>query len=132
MSSSGLSVTTAYELNGSVAEFHTTITALVDRVRTEGHRGILSYRFFVDDQGRTAHGFIDYENCDAWIGHHDIAMSWPEMAAMHGVARLTKIEFFGPVDARILKWLDRSNLRATIVTGRAFCSGFERQKEVKG
>ena len=80
-----LTVLNLYTLRNGAGPFTAAITALAKRVEAEGERGILSYRFFVHQDGTTARAVIDYATPEAWIGHHDIAMDWPEMRALHGV-----------------------------------------------
>jgi hypothetical protein len=48
----------------------------------------------VNASDRTARGVIDYKDPDAWMGHHDIAMSWPEMTALHAAATLAETTMF--------------------------------------
>ena len=81
-----LTILNLYELKGAPEDFEIAVGALATRVEAEGHPGVLSYRFFVNASERTARGVIDYKDADAWIGHHDIAMSWPEMTALHAAA----------------------------------------------
>ncbi|KSV83780.1 hypothetical protein [Sinorhizobium sp. GL28] len=61
---------------------------------------------------RTAHGVIDYKDPGAWIGHHDIAMSWPEMTALHAAATLAEVIFLCPLTSEIQAWNKSSALTA--------------------
>ena len=125
MTTPQLTVLNRYRLKGSVPEFTAAITALVARVEREGEPGILSYRFWVSDDG-AARAVIDYATPQAWIGHHDIAMPWPEMKALHSVAALEEAVFLGPLTAEIRDWLAGSSLTAAIRDGFALAAGFHR------
>ncbi|MFY0634875.1 MAG: hypothetical protein JXQ91_13770 [Vannielia sp.] len=100
--------------------------ALVARVRSEGHPGVLRYRFFLNPHNATALGLIDYASPAAWIGHHEIAMPWPEMKALHGLARLEEITFLGEAPDEVRAWLEGSTLAAHLNTGNAAIAGFHR------
>jgi hypothetical protein len=95
-------------------------------VEREGHPGIRSYRFFVHDDQPIARAVIDYAGPSAWIGHHDIAMVWPEMRALHGLVRLAEATFLGPFTPEMQAWLYGSGLKARIETGYSFVAGFRR------
>jgi len=120
----GLTILNTYTLRGSEADFKTAITALAARVEAEGERGVLSYRFFVSADTGLARAVIDYATPKAWIGHHDISMTWPEMKALHGVAALSHVTFLGPITPEIRAWLDRSGLKAQVETGYVASAGF--------
>jgi hypothetical protein len=122
-----LTILNRYQLLDSPADFTTAITALAARVQAEGDPGVLSYRFYVGND--TAHAVIDYANPSAWIGHHDIAMAWPEMQALHAVARLADVTFLGPLTDEIRAYLAGSNLKAQIDSGYTFAAGFQRARE---
>jgi hypothetical protein len=62
---------------------------------------------------------------DAWIGHHDIAMNWPEMA-FHTAARLAEVIFLGPLTSEIQAWIESSALTARLRAGNFFAGGFQR------
>lgn len=126
MSEPGLTILNLYTLTGSSGEFRATIERLVGRVREEGHPGVLSYRFFVNEAEASARAVIDYENAAAWIGHHDIAMDWPEMAGLHAVARLSEVTFLGVLTPEIQSWIANSQLTAQIRHGNSFAAGFRR------
>jgi hypothetical protein len=125
-SMTGLTILNTYILRGSADDFATAITALAARVEAEGERGVLSYRFFVSAELGQARAVIDYATPEAWIGHHDIAMAWPEMQALHGVAALSHVTFLGPMTPEIRAWLDRSGLKAAVETGYVAAAGFRR------
>ncbi|MEO8244802.1 MAG: hypothetical protein ABI832_21165 [bacterium] len=121
-----LTVLNVYDLKGSAAAFTVCISALADRVRDEGAAGVLSYRFFVNEAAGTARAVVDYADPQGWIDHHDISMQWPEMTALHGVARLAEATFLGPVPAAIRDWLARSQLTAALHMGYEPAAGFTR------
>ena len=78
-----LTILNTYSLSATASEFTTAITALAARVLAEGDRGVLSYRFFINPDAATARAVIDYTGPSAWMGHHDLAMDWPEIQADH-------------------------------------------------
>jgi hypothetical protein len=121
-----LTILNVYRLTGSADAFREAIGRLADRVEREGHPGVRGYRFFVNDDDGVARAVIDYDGPDAWLGHHDIAMGWPEMAALHGVATLSEITFLGPLTPEIEAWIASSTLTARISGGYRFASGFQR------
>lgn len=126
MSETRLTIFNLYTLTGTVAAFRATIEVLVDRVHQEGHRGIQSYQFYVNSAENSARAVIDYEDAAAWIGHHDIAMSWPEMRRLHSVATLSEVTFLGQMTPDIKDWIDRSTLTAKLNIGNAYAAGFRR------
>ncbi len=122
----GLTILNRYELTGTAEAFQGAVARLVARVETEGHPGVLSYRFFVNGAEANARAVIDYKDAEAWVGHHDIAMGWPEMTAMHAVARLSEVIFLGPLTPDIRAWIDKAGFKATIRHGNRLASGFQR------
>jgi hypothetical protein len=121
-----LTVLNLYALDGDPPAVRAAFAALAARVEREGHPGIRSYRFFVHDDQPIARAVIDYAGPSAWIGHHDIAMAWPEMRALHGLARLAEATFLGPFTPEMQAWLAGSGLTARIETGYSFVAGFQR------
>ncbi|MEI2296597.1 hypothetical protein [Ensifer sp. MJa1] len=121
-----LTILNLYELKAPPDHFARAIGALARRVEAEGDPGVLSCRFFVNASEGTARGVIDYSGPAAWIGHHDIAMGWPEMSALHEVATLSEVVFLGPMTSEIQAWIDNSTLSARIRRGYAFAGGFQR------
>ena len=121
-----LTILNTYHLKADAAQFTVAISALAARVEAEGERGVLSYRFFVNAEAGLARAVIDYDSPQAWIGHHDISMGWPEMKALHGVAVLANVTFLGPMTPEIRAWLDRSGLKAEVETGYVAAAGFRR------
>jgi hypothetical protein len=125
----GLTVLNHYRLLGPAGDFVAAISALSRRVEAEGHPGIRGYRFFVSDTGPglgRARAVIDYVDAAAWIGHHDLAMGWPEMKALHLAARLEDVVFLGPVAPQIHAWLANASLTARLEEGYSLAAGFER------
>ncbi len=121
-----LTILNTYRLEGTAEAFTAAITALAARVQAEGERRVLSYRFFVNSEAGLARAVIDYETADGWIGHHDIAMDWPEMKALHDVATLAHVTFLGPISEEIRAWLNQSGLKAEVETGYVAAAGFRR------
>lgn len=121
-----LTVVNRYALKGGAAPFVAAISDLVVRVEAEGERGILSYRFFVNPHGTEARAVIDYATAAAWIGHHEIAMGWPEMRALHSVAELVETTFLGAVTPEIAEWMKGSGLTARLEDGFSAVAGFRR------
>ena len=123
---SELTILNTYRLKGTAADFTAAITALAARVQAEGHRGVMSYQFFVNVAAGQGRAVVDYEGPEAWIGHHDISMGWPEMKALHAVAELVHVIFLGPMTDEIRLWLVRSGLKAEVETGYVAAAGFRR------
>jgi hypothetical protein len=121
-----LTVLLTYTLKGSAEEFTSAITRLAERVRRDGHPGLNAYRFFVNERDQSARAVVDYASSEAWVGHHDIAMAWPEMKAMHQAAALTDITFLGDASAEVRQWLSGSSLSARLHDGYQFAAGFRR------
>lgn len=129
MSAITLTVLNTYKLKKTPEDFRTAIRALAARVQAEGHAGVLSYRFFVSETAGQARAVIDYADAAAWIGHHDIAMVWPEMAALHAVAGLEDVTFLGEMTAQIKDWLRASALTARVTDGYSLAAGFQRVQQ---
>ena len=121
-----LTILNTYRLRGAPADFTTAIRALAARVEAEGERGVLSYRFFIKAEAGLARAVIDYVDATAWIGHHDLSMTWPEMMALHEVAELSHVTFLGPLTDEIRHWLARSGLKAEVDSGYVAAAGFQR------
>lgn len=122
-----LTVLNFYRLTGTVETFSAAIIALARRVEVEGHPGVLSYRFFLDPDTSTARGIVDYADAEAWIGHHEIAMAWPEMRSLHAAAPLVEATFLGVMTAEISDWLARSGITAKVTSGYCATAGFTRR-----
>lgn len=122
-----LTILNRYELHAPAREFEAAIVALASRVQREGHLGVRSYRFFVDANENLGRAVIEYSDADAWIGHHDISMNWPEMQALHKVATLSEVVFLGDVTMEIRDWLAGSSLKASILSDNRYVAGFRRK-----
>jgi hypothetical protein len=121
-----LTILNLYEIQATPEAFLLAIAKLAERVRAEGHEGVLSYRFFSNPSQRQARAVIDYTGLSAWIGPHDISMTWPEMQALHHAARLVEVTFLGEMTSEIQNWINNSTLRAKLNTGFDFAAGFHR------
>ncbi len=102
-----------YNLVGTAGDYVTAISALAQRTEAEGHPGVLSYRFYVNAAEGTAGATIVYEDADAWLGHHELAYQWPEMAALQATISLGRLTVFGPLNDAVERWLSRANLTST-------------------
>ncbi len=121
-----ITVLNFYTLKGTAEQFQKAIASLAARVRDEGHLGVLSYRFFLNKTDNSARAVVEYKNAAAWIGHHEIAMDWPEMVALRAVASLDEVTFLGPFTVEIKTWIETSVLTARIHHGNDFAAGFRR------
>lgn len=126
MTKANLTILNQYSLLTSAQDFACAIRALCARVQAQGHYGVLSYRFYANPETKTARAVIDYESAQAWIGHHDIAMTWPEMRALHAVAKLDEVTFLGDMTPDIENWLAASTLTAVVRSGNSYVTGFQR------
>ena len=122
-----LTILNLYRLRSGSADFVTAIRALAARVQLEGHPGVMSYRFFVNADEGLARAVIDYKDASAWIGHHDIAMDWPEMTALHATAALIEVTFLGPLSDEIRAWIAGSKLSAEVHGGYESAAEFRLQ-----
>ena len=111
-----------YDLRDGVA-FDAASAALVARVQAEGHPGVLSYRFYRQAEGRAV---VRYRDPAAWVGHHDLIMGWPEMAALRSAATLEEVLLFGPMTAAMQDWIDRMGLSAKVRHQGVPVAGFHR------
>jgi hypothetical protein len=106
------------------AAFDVATLALAKRVRDAGHPGVLSYCFYRQEDGRAV---VRYRDPAAWVGHHDLIMGWPEMAALRAAADLTEVQLFGPVTSEMRDWIDRLALTAKVRFMGESVAGFVRQ-----
>ncbi|MCU0902232.1 MAG: hypothetical protein MUC82_17400 [Cypionkella sp.] len=95
------------------AAFDAAVVALADRVQRDGHPGVRSYDFYriTPDEGRA---IVVYTGPEAWVGHHDIIMSWPELANLRAAADLAAVDLHGPMTAAMQGWIDRMGLGARL------------------
>jgi quinol monooxygenase YgiN len=82
-------------------EFVQAISALAQRTEAEGEPGVLRYQFYVDRDGNTAMATIVYEDAEAWLNHHRIAYTWPEMAVLQATVELQRLTYLGPLNEEI-------------------------------
>lgn len=115
-----------YRLTAPAPEVAAAFTALAARVRAEGEPGVIGYRFYLNPARAEARAVVDYASPDAWLGHHDIAMPWPEMKALHGLARLAEVTFLGEVTEEIRAWIAGSALTAEVIQDFHWTAGFQR------
>jgi hypothetical protein len=115
-----------YRLTAPGPAFEAAVAALAARVQREGDPGVMGYRFYVNAAEGLGRAVVDYATPRAWIGHHEIAMPWPEMKALHGVARLQAVTFLGEVTPEILAWISGSGLAADIEYSFTFVAGWTR------
>jgi hypothetical protein len=105
------------------AAFDAATAALAARVKAEGHPGVLSYRFYRQGDGRAV---VRYRDPEAWVGHHDLIMGWPEMAALRAAATMEEVLLFGPVTAGMQDWITRMGLGDRVRCMGRPVAGFER------
>lgn len=113
-----------YELKASPGEFSAAIERLAERTMSEGHPGVLGYRFFVNAAANTAGAVIVYEDVDAWLAHHRMAYEWEEMPALQATVSLKRLTWFGPFTEEVEAW--RSNAGLTFDYYDALAAGFNR------
>lgn len=119
-----ITVVNRYRLTAGAEAFVAAVTALARRVKAEGHPGVRSYRFFCAlNEGRAV---VTYADPDAWVGHHDIAMGWPEMAALRAVSELKEIALHGPLSDAMRAWLDKAGLLGRLSHMGEAVAGFQR------
>lgn len=121
-----LMVVNHYRLLAGPAAFSAATASLAARVECDGHPGVLDYRFFVQGMADEGRAVVRYANPAAWIGHHDIAMGWPEMAALRAVADLTAFHVHGAVSADMVRWMDQAGLAARLRDWGPAVAGFSR------
>lgn len=90
-----------YQLTAGADRFIETIAALAQRTETEGEPGVLRYQFYVNRDDDSAVATIVYRDAEAWLEHHRIAYTWPEMSALQATVQLQKLTFLGPLNEEI-------------------------------
>jgi hypothetical protein len=128
----GLAILNLYQLTGTPEAFAAAVQALAARVRAEGEPGLLSYAFHLSPETRQARAVITYTGPEAWIGHHEISFGWPEMQAMHGVARLAEVDILGPFTPEMRAWLAKSPLQPVLRHYGVAAGGFTRPPGRRG
>jgi hypothetical protein len=121
-----IAVVNRYRLLSGREPFPAAAHALAGRVEAEGHPGILSYRFYAPEGLDEARLIARYRDAEAWVGHHDLAMGWPEMAAFRTVAALERVELYGTVTGPMRDWIDRMGLAERIWFAGPQRAGFGR------
>ena len=105
--------------------FDRAVRLLVPRVRLQGHQGLRSYRFF--GSGPKERRLVSiYEGPEAWVGHHDLIMAWPEMVALRAAARLARTDLYGPLTPPMQDWVDRMGLGKKLRHQGEAIAGFRR------
>ena len=122
----GITVMNRYRLLSGRQAFLAATSALSQRVEGEGHRGVLDYRFHCLDATDEGWAIVRYRDPEAWVGHHDLAMGWPEMAALRAAAELVEINLFGPISDAMRAWLDRMGLAGKVRHHGEAVAGFRR------
>lgn len=105
--------------------FDRALRVLVPRVRLNGHPGVRSYRF-VGSGPKERRLVAIYERPEAWVGHHDLIMAWPEMAALRAAARLARTDLYGPISPLMQTWIDRMGLGPKLRHHGEAIAGFRR------
>jgi hypothetical protein len=121
-----IAVVNRYRLLSGREPFLAAAHALAGRVEAEGHPGILSYRLYAPDGLEEARLVARYRDAEAWVGHHDLAMGWPEMAAFRAVAALERVELYGMVTGAMRDWIDRMGLAGRVWFAGPQSAGFGR------
>lgn len=105
--------------------FDRAVRLLVPRVRLQGHEGLRSYRFF--GSGPKERRLVSiYEGPEAWVGHHDLVMAWPEMVALRAAARLARTDLYGPLTPPMQAWVDQLGLGRNLRHQGEAIAGFRR------
>lgn len=105
--------------------FDRALKVLVPRVRLQGHKGLRSYRFFGSGPKERRLVAI-YEGPEAWVGHHDLIMSWQEMVALRAAARLARTDLYGPISPPMQAWIDEMGLGKKLRHQGEGIAGFRR------
>lgn len=119
-------VVNRYALRAGAEAFIAAVGALAKRVEAEGHPGVLSYRFYCPEGAEEARAVVRYNGPDAWIGHHDIAMGWPEMLALRASADLVEVALHGPLTDAMTDWMARAGLLERVRHHGMAVAGFTR------
>lgn len=107
--------------------FDRAVRLLVARVRLTGHPGVRSYRFFGSGP-KERRAVVIYEGPEAWVGHHDLIMAWPEMVALRAAARLARVDLYGPLTPAMQDWVDQMGLGKKLRHQGESIAGFKRGK----
>ena len=105
--------------------FDRALRTLVPRVRLQGHEGLRSYRFFGSGP-RERRLVAIYAGPEAWVGHHDLIMPWPEMEGLRAAARLARGDLYGPLTPPMRDWADQMGLGTKLRHQGEAIAGFRR------
>lgn len=105
--------------------FDRALKVLVPRVRLQGHKGLRSYRFFGSGPKERRLVAI-YDGPEAWVGHHDLIMSWQEMVSLRAAARLARTDLYGPISPPMQAWIDEMGLGKKLRHQGEGIAGFRR------
>ena len=105
--------------------FDRALRTLVPRVRLQGHEGLRSYRFFGSGP-RERRLVAIYAAPEAWVGHHDLIMAWPEMVGLRAAARLARVDLYGPLTPPMRDWVDQMGLGTKLRHQGEAIAGFRR------
>ena len=122
--SSEIVVVNFYALRDGEA-FDRALRVLVPRVRLQGHEGLKSYRFFGSGPKERRLVAI-YEGPAAWVGHHDLIMTWQEMVSLRAAARLARVDLYGPISQPMRDWIDQMGLGNKLRHQGEAIAGFRR------
>jgi hypothetical protein len=113
-----------YALNDADG-FDRALRLLVPRLRLQGHEGLRSYRFFGSGPKERRLVAI-YAGPEAWVGHHDLIMGWPEMVALRAGARLLRTDLYGPLTQPMMDWVTQMGLGTKLRHQGEAIAGFRR------
>jgi hypothetical protein len=122
----GITVVNHYRLLSGREAFVAAVNSLARHVEAEGHDGVMDYRFYCckgDVEGRAV---VRYRDAEAWVGHHELVLGWPEMTAFRAVADLARIEIHGPVTPAMLDWINRMGVAQKVLLAGDAVAGFRR------
>jgi quinol monooxygenase YgiN len=115
-----------YRLAASADQFTEAITALARRTEDEGEQGVLRYQFYVNSDDNAAVATIVYRDAEAWLEHHRLAYTWPEMTALQSTVQLLKLTFLGPLNEEIEAMA--SGIDVPIIYCDTLAAGFTRTR----
>jgi hypothetical protein len=121
-----ITVVNLYRLTAGPAAFLAATAALARRVEADGHPGVLEYRFHCPPGAQEGRAVVRYRDAEAWVGHHDLAMGWPEMAALRASADLVEVALYGPFTPAMRAWCERMGLLHAVRPQGVPVAGFRR------
>ncbi len=111
-----------YELTASREEYVAAISALANRVETEGPEGVIRYSFYAGDD--TAGLLIVCRDPEAWLAQHEMVAPMEEYQPFYETIRLVGLRFLGNLTQEMRAWLDERNVGHEYLGTLA--AGFER------